>query len=466
MLTRTFSCLLFAIFFLAVACKKNHDTPPAPVTGYKLQMVSGGSQTDTIGQILPGPVNIVLVRGNAAPPLSGYLRFETMSCDNTPFDNDIQISYANTDNDSIFVSYSWQLNQTIGIQTAKVILLDSVKDRLDSMTVTATGIAPASGWNTTGCILINTYCTAFAQLPSGRVFTAIRLGSYQSSYPYYSDDDGATWHALTSFPVITSQINTIVTTKDNEVFMTIPNTGIYYSNDGGQTWQQRSTGLPLTYYSGNLACTATGILIALSGYGGTAQPYYSPDKGVTWQVITNGILIGGPGAATDATSSYAASMTDGTIVAILNGSLRESRDGGVDWTFINTPAFNISNMIVDSNNYIFAAVAVDPSHAAGIYESKDTGQTWTSVYNPPSPPLNDMSVSQLSIKNGFYYFYATSDYLLTQTSNFITYNFVNPPVQIPTATDNTGRVSNSYIVTNDNHFILSTPQYGLFYQVP
>ena len=220
MLTRTFSSLLFAILFLTVACKKNHDTP-ARVTGYKLQLVSGGSQTDTIGQVLPGPMNVVLVRGNAAPPLNGYIRFETMSCDNTPFDNDIQISYANTGNDSIFVSYSWQLNQTIGTQTAKVILLDSVKDHLDSMTVTATGIAPASGWNTTGCILINTYCTAFAQLPSGRVFTATRMGIYQSSYPYYSDDDGATWHALTSFPVTTSQINSIVTTKDNEVFMKI-----------------------------------------------------------------------------------------------------------------------------------------------------------------------------------------------------------------------------------------------------
>ena len=247
--------------------------------------------------------------------------------------------------------------------------------------------------------------------------------------------------------------------------MTIPNTGIYYSNDGGQTWQQRSTGLPLAYYSGNLACTATGILIALSGYGGTSQPYYSPDKGVTWQVITNGVLIGGPGAATAASSSNAASMTDGTIVAILNGSLRESRDGGVDWTFINTPSFNISNMIVDSNNDIYVAVEANPSYAAGIYESKDTGQTWTSVYNPPSP-INDMFVSQLSVKNGFYYFYSTSGYLLTQTSNFVNYNFVNPPVQIPTATDPTGPVSYSYIVTNDNRFILSTVQYGLFYQAP
>ena len=145
MLTRTFSCLLFATFFLAVACKKNHATPPARVTGYKFQLVSGGSQTDTIGQILPGPVSIVLVRGNAAPPLNGYIRFETLSCDNTPFDNDIQISYANVSNDSISLSFSWQLNQTIGTQTAKVILLDSVKDHLDSMTVTATGITPASG---------------------------------------------------------------------------------------------------------------------------------------------------------------------------------------------------------------------------------------------------------------------------------------------------------------------------------
>src|ERR1700761_8390534 len=116
MLTRTFSYLLFVILLLAVACKKNPAIPPASVTGYKLQLVSGGSQTDTIGQILPGPVSILLLRGNAAPPLNGYIRFETMSCDNTPFDKDIQISYANVGNDSISLSFSWQLNQTIGTQ--------------------------------------------------------------------------------------------------------------------------------------------------------------------------------------------------------------------------------------------------------------------------------------------------------------------------------------------------------------
>ena len=459
MSTRTFSCLLFAIFLLAVGCKKNHSTP-TPVTGYKLQLISGGGQTDTIGQYLPNAVSILPMRDDT-PMRGGYLRFETMSCDNTPVDDDIAFGDPYSPSDSIIVSYSWQLNQTIGTQTVKVILLDSVKDHLDSITVTATGIAPSSGWHTSGCIPIFTFCQTFAQLPSGRIFTALHLGSYQSSYPYYSDDDGATWHAVTSFPITTSQISTIVTTKDNEVLISIPNTGIYYSGDKGQTWQQRTSGLPMSYYYGDLSCTATGILIANSGYTGQTA-YYSADKGVTWQPM-NGLLIGSSGF-TATIYSFAGSMTDGTIIAILDNSLRESRDGAADWTWINTP-FKVNDMLVDSNNYIDIATEPYPgSMPMGIYQSRDTGQTWTFVYDPSSLSGYDKSITQLTEKNGQCYFYASNNNLLTRTSNFSTYNVINPPVPIPGGDG--GRVSFSYIVTNDNHFIMSTERYGLFYQVP
>lgn len=450
MLTRTLPCLLFAVFLMTVGCTKHHTTP---VTGYKLQLVSGGGQGDTIGQFLPNPV-VILPTQDDTPMRKGYLRFETMSCDNAPVDADFGLGTSP-------VTYLWQLNQTIGTQTIKVILLDSVKDRLDSTTVTATGIAPSSGWNTSGCIPMNTFCVAFAQLPSGRVFTAIHPASYQSSYPYYSDDDGSTWHAITSFPVTTSQINTIVTTKDNEVFMTIPTMGIYYSNDKGQTWQQRSSGLPMTYYNGDLSCTATGVLIANSGYT-SETAYYSADKGVTWQPV-NGLLMGFTNF-TAIDNNFAGSMTDGTIVAILNNSLRKSNDGGANWTYINTP-YKVNDMIVDSNNNIEIATQPYPGQTTtGIYQSKDTGQTWTFVYDPSSLPGYDKSITQLTEKNGLLYFYASNNNLLIQTGNFSTYNVINPPVPIPSG--NGGRVSFRYIVTNDNHIIMSTEQYGLFYQVP
>lgn len=85
MLIRTFPYLLFAIFLLAVGCKKSHTNS---VTSYRLELVSGGGQTDTIGKYLPNGLYILPIQ-NGSPMHRGYIRFETMSCDNTPVDNDI-----------------------------------------------------------------------------------------------------------------------------------------------------------------------------------------------------------------------------------------------------------------------------------------------------------------------------------------------------------------------------------------
>ncbi|HLZ89147.1 MAG TPA: hypothetical protein VKQ52_17950, partial [Puia sp.] len=77
-------------------------------------------------------------------------------------------------------------------------------------------------------------------------------------------------------------------------------------------------------------------------------------------------------------------------------------------------------------------------------------------------PGPDKSVSQLSVKNGRYYFFATQNNILKQTSDFATYTVISPPLSGPG--DNAGIIK--YFVTNDNHFILSTGLRGLYYQTP
>jgi hypothetical protein len=437
----SFCFLSLALLF--AGCKKNHDGPPRQ---YQILLQSGSGQSDTIGRILKNVLTFSVLKDNQAIR-EGYVRVITMDCDNSAKYTDYRVvNYSSTPPVAPF-EYSWQLNQTVGVQTLKVILMDSVKNPKDSLTVTATGIAPSAGWHISGCIPISTSCVAFAQLPSGRIFTAL----HQEDYPYYSEDNGSSWHAITSFP-LKRQIASIVTTKEDEVFVSIPYIGIYYSRDRGQSWQQRSTGISLTDYYGDLQCTATGILYTRTAY----LLYYSTDKGLTWQLSYSGLPAG---------SSFVnfCSMTDGTIITTLNGDLVKSKDGGPAWYYV-TSATYATSLLVDSQNYIYMGTPIGSNNSGGVYVSKDTGQTWSQVYDASSQPNYDKSIYQLTKKNGFFYFYASGNNLLTRTSDFSAYTQINPPVPIPGADQ--GRVSYRYIVTNDNHFILSTEQYGLFYQTP
>ncbi|HLZ87726.1 MAG TPA: hypothetical protein VKQ52_10810, partial [Puia sp.] len=303
--------LLALVFF--GACKKDHSVSPFTFT---IKLVSGGGQTDTIGNVLKNQLSFLATQGNGAVR-DGYLRFETMTANNTIQYTDYHLQNSPQANPIPLFNYAWQLNQTVGTQTLKVILFDSVMEPKDSLTVNATALATSAGWHITSSIPIGTFCVAFGQLPSGRVFTATN----KQDYPYYSDDDGGTWHAITTFPM-TAHITSIAVSKDNEVFMAVPNIGVYYSQDKGRSWQLRDNNLPLQNYGGSLQCTASGTLLLETVSG----PYYSTDKGQTWNWDGQGLLNGaGPAPELPVT---AFSMTDGTILAALNGYVVKSTNGG------------------------------------------------------------------------------------------------------------------------------------------
>jgi hypothetical protein len=431
-------CRVFVVLSF-VGCKK--DTTGNDI--YKLELIAGDGQSDTTGNTLKTQLLYKATKGGKPIGNAGSVLFETYNCD-----NEKQIEESGAWPGQSNVAYYWRLNGIVGKQYLKAVLLDSLRNRRDSVTATATAVAPTRGWYSSGCIPLNTFCVTFCKLPSGRILTAL----HREDYPYYSDDDGATWHQLATLPRKYS-ITKMIATPLNEVFLSIANAGMFYSDNGGQSWQLRNTGLPiLAGFWGNLQYTKSGKLFTLTQDG----VYTSGDKGLNWQQAMQGLNY-------YAGFSDACSLTDGTILTIHDNHLFRSTTGGLSWTEVYSLSSTngLSFLFVDDDDDIYIGVAAGIGMSYGMYVSKNNAQTWTKIYTAVPAGGYDQTLSEMTKQNGIYYFYSTSEKILTKTTDFNTYTTINPPVG-----SNNGRRSFRYIVSNNNRWILSTEYYGLYYYIP
>lgn len=439
-----YTYLLFAVVFF-IACKKDPaDRPPAPPPNiYKIELIAGDGQSDTTGNTLKTQlVYKVTLDGDTINSPASVL-FETYDCENQKHVEEYAAGRG-----QLNIVYTWRLNGIQGGQYLKAVLLDSLGNRKDSVTASATVMAPAHGWYSSGCMPLTTFCVTFCKLPSGRILA----GLYREDYPYYSDDEGATWHPLATLPG-KYRITKMVSTPQNEIYLTIANTGMFYSDNGGQSWQLRNTGLPpLSGFWGNLQYTKSGILFTLTQNG----IYMSSNKGLSWQQEMNGLNY-------YAGFSDACSMSDGTILAIHDNELYRSTTGGLNWSEVYTlsSTVGLSFLFVDDNDDIYVGISTGIGMSYGIYVSKDKAQTWTKIYTSSPASGYDQTLSEMTKQNGVYYFYSTSEKILVKTTDFNTFTPSNPPVG-----SNNGRRSFRYIVSDNNRLILSTEYYGLYYYIP
>jgi hypothetical protein len=439
---------LLALIVVLSGCRKHNFYPnvAAYLAGYRIKLVSGGGQSDTTGNILSKEL-VFSLYVNGQPPTSGYVKFQTVDCDGNFQSTEYPLSTIQAPLDSL-EAFQWQLNATVGIQTLTAYFLDSTNAVKDSDMVTATGLAPGPGWHTSGCILAgygNMFGT-FAELPSGRVLGA---SLKNADYPFYSDDDGISWHRLMTFPgryVITK----LVTTPQNEILASVIRTGVYYSKDGGQTWTLRGTaasGLPLSGFDGDLELTQTGQVFTFTNVG----TYYSRDMAQTWSLAQGLEVVGFNGAS---------STTGGILFGVAGGAVYRSNDSGAYWNDIWT-ADNYGSYLIladgASNLYI--------GGSNGMYASKDTGATWTQVYPVISGgPDADNSVYYLmKVGNGFY-FYAYGTNSLEQTTDFVNFSTLQLPVQLEGQAG--GGLADLLIVTQNGHYICSEDPNGVVYYNP
>ena len=161
--------------------------------------------------------------------------------------------------------------------------------------------------------------------------------------------------------------------------------------------------------------------------------------------------------------SDAFSISNGNTLAIHNNHLARSNDGGESWNEVYSisSTAGLSSLFVDDNDDIYIGVASGIGLSYGLYVSKDNAQTWSKIYTAIPSPGFDQTISEITKQNSFYYFYSTSENILTKTNNFINYQSINPPVG-----SNNGRQSFIYILSDNGHLIISTEFYGLYYFIP
>lgn len=198
---------------------------------------------------------------------------------------------------------------------------------------------------------------------------------------FRSDDHGATW---TELPFTPNQIAVSVVahpTIAEKVYVRTPGGGLYGTDDGGATWQQRGG---LGPHRMELIDPATNSLYAVSGTS-TAGPgiYKSTNDGVSWTAFDTGLpnqitsLVADPH---DSTRLYAAAH---------NGDIYRTTGDGSTWEPLNAglpDGYSVAGgqlaMTADTPAALFYA-------DDGVYRSVDGGTTWQ---------MSDNGISALNIQ--------------------------------------------------------------------
>lgn len=147
------------------------------------------------------------------------------------------------------------------------------------------------------------------------------------------------------------------------------NGGIWYSEDGGQSWNSSSINNKVMYAVAAHP-TQTGVFYA----GGAQGLYQSTDGGATWTNIAYpGTTLIGVGIQTANTDMMVAGIAS-------NQGVRYSDDGGATWNNTNLTQGFMKDFAVSPANPQLMFLAVSGTSGSGLYTSTD-GATWTAI-NP------------------------------------------------------------------------------------
>ncbi|HVV56254.1 MAG TPA: sialidase family protein [Mucilaginibacter sp.] len=430
--------LLPAVIVFALFCfgchKDKKQTPGGGDTGLHIQIVKGNNQKDTIGNLLKDSI-VVKVTSDGMPAGNYIVQFKRSGCE------DVTITEATTGANGQ-ASFGWYLSGQTGGQLLDIVLLDAGRNEKDSVSAMATGIEAAHGWHRSGCVQ-NFPVNTVSELNTGRLLCALN----GNNYPYYSDDNAASWHPLTSFSS-SHFITKIITDSQNDIFLATQNDGLYYSSDNGQSWSNRTSGITDPTNFSDMAYTRSGRLIFCSNSG----VYISSDKGQNWEEDDFGLPFG--------QSSYPCEDSNGILYIIGSDySLYKSTNGGGKWNIMNNILLsNVESVFVDTNDDIYIGIPHNGPGVDGlIFRSSDGGNTWTQLFSQTTGNSSYPNITQISKMGSMYYFsFAGSG--VFQTSDFSSYS------NITTRFASYGLLS--YTLAKNSSLVIGSPGYGIFYYVP
>lgn len=439
-MNKVISAVLLAMT-IALGCNKDKENNPNPAdTGYKIEITRGNQQTDTLGKALADSV-IVKVTKDGMLLRNVYVHFETSGCDRN------QLAEAWVAFRPGEARYQWRLNGAPGKQILKIVLLDSLRARVDSVLAEATAIKPEHGWHRSSCTPEgDPGAHSFCRLSSGRLIASF----HTFDYPFYSDDNAVTWHPLTTFPLGSAymEVTKLAATSSDEIFAATENNGLYYSSNGGQTWTLRNTGITDPRYFVDMAYTPSGKLIYTTYSGGV---YLSEDKGLSWKSVMTGLSY-------NDRFYYPVEQPNGDLYVVNDiGEVYRSSNKGQQWTRL--PLIFTSNaqaLYVDKNGHLYISVS---NSAAEIYRSLDNGASFSKIYTAPNLPGLYPEIHD--IKQGddgtFYFNYYGSG--LISTANFSTFNHID-------ISEDPGDRAFNYITDKNGNLVVGSYFNGIYYNLP
>jgi hypothetical protein len=153
--------------------------------------------------------------------------------------------------------------------------------------------------------------------------------------------------------------------NDNTVYAGTPESGVWWSANGGRLWRRTALGAPVVFWLG--VARGSGRVYALAG----THLYRSPGRGAAWTALDPGFLailsVALPPGAPD--TVYVVGWTESGGYRVV-----KSTDGGDSWTTSwDSPAgVIVIQLVADPNDPKTLFVAT----SSGVYRTVDAGLTW------------------------------------------------------------------------------------------
>ena len=194
---------------------------------------------------------------------------------------------------------------------------------------------------------------------------------------FVSQDHGVSWSTL-HHGITNTVVKTIAILDSNNVICGGV-TGVSYSKNNGDSWEEMNDGLGLTQI--NDLCYHTGKIFAATWKG-----IYGMDTlNTTWHELNNGVGIEGFKIVNclGASDSF-------IYAAVLGFGMLRSANEGLNWVPINNGLNGADIISFHVNNKVIVA----GSSTAGVFLSTDGGDSWSSInYNISSKEIKQVVIS-------------------------------------------------------------------------